>query len=191
MQTAPEVSYHDVTRSQWIDDYINDRVARLEHMADDIVSCRVVIERAQHHSRTGNPYRVRVEATVPPKKELVADKSGTVGDPHVQLRPIIRKAFEALEKQLHKQDQKRRGAVKHHEEPRAIVSRVFPEEGYGFIQGLDGEDYYFHRNSVLHDDFDRLMPGTEVRFEPEMGEEGPQASTVQLVSQAPGPLAAH
>lgn len=39
---------------------------------------------------------------------------------------------------------------------------------------------------MLHADFDRLELGTEVRFEPEMGGEGPQANTVQLVNKRGG-----
>jgi cold shock CspA family protein len=37
---------------------------------------------------------------------------------------------------------------------------------------------------VLHDDFDRLTVGTEVRFNPEEGEDGTQASSVQVVGRS-------
>lgn len=59
------------------------------------------------------------------------------------------------------------------EEPRGLIVRLFPDEGYGFLGTPYGEERYFHRNSVLHDNFDRLAVGTEVRFEPEMGDAGP------------------
>lgn len=184
MQVPLEITYNHVERSGWIDDYVKDRVAKLEHMTDGLIGCRVVIEQEQGSKHTGNLYRARVEVTLPPKKDLVGDKHGAVEDMHVQLRPIIRKAFEAVEKQLQKQTSRRRGDVKHHEEPQALVVRLFPEEGYGFIRSpIDGEEYYFHRNAVLHDDFDRLRPGTQVRFEPSMGEKGPQASTVQVIDK--------
>lgn len=184
MQVPLEVTFDGISHSQWVEDYIRERADRLDRMCDNLTSCRVVVERAQHHHHTGNPFRARVEVTLPPKKELVADKEGTVGDPHVQLRPVIRKAFEAVEKQVQKQTAKRSGDVKQHHEPRALVVRLFPDQGYGFIKSPeDDTEYFFHRNSVLHEDFDRLQPGTEVRFEPEMGEEGPQASTVQIVNK--------
>jgi len=51
----------------------------------------------------------------------------------------------------------------------------------GFIATADGQELYFHRNSVLEDAFDRLEVGTEVRFAEEQGNEGPQASTVALL----------
>ncbi|WP_404364128.1 HPF/RaiA family ribosome-associated protein [Marinobacter sp.] len=186
MQIPLEIKFDDVDSSGWIEDYVRERAEKLDRLCDNLMSCRVVVERAQHSHQTGNPYRVRVEVTLPPKKDLVADKEGTVGDPHVQLRPVIRRAFEAMEKQIQKETAKRSGAVKNHfvETPTALVVRVFPEEGYGFIKSpTDSEEYYFHRNAVLHDDFDRLTPGTEVRFEPNMGDDGPQASSVQIIGK--------
>lgn len=186
MQVPLEVTFDGISHSQWVEDYIRERADRLDAMCDNLTSCRVVVERAQHHHHTGNPFRARVEVTLPPKKDLVADKEGTVGDPHVQLRPVIRKAFEAVEKQLKKQTERRRGAVKHHEqqENRALVAKLFPDQDYGFLRSpADGAEYFFHRNAVLHGDFDRLQPGTEVRFEPEMGDDGPQASTVQIINK--------
>lgn len=184
MQIPLEVTFDDIPRTPWVEDYVRERADQLDRMCSNMIACRVVIERAQHSHRHGNPYRARVEVTLPPKKDLVADKEGTVADTHVQLRPIIRKAFEAMEKQIRKQTEMRNRDVKHHPEERALVVRLFPEDGYGFLKSpVDAEEYYFHRNSVLHNDFDRLTPGTEVRFEPEEGEEGPQASTVQVVNK--------
>lgn len=52
--------------------------------------------------------------------------------------------------------------------------------GYGFIETPDGRRIYFHKNSVLDADFDRLDVGELVRFREEAGEEGPQASSVHV-----------
>lgn len=185
MQVPLEVTYNHVDRSDWIDDYIKERVGKLERMCDGLIACRVVIEREQHSKTTGNLYRARVEVTFPPKKDLVGDKHGAVEDMHVQLRPIMRKAFEAVEKQIKKETERRRGDVKRHEEPEpALVVRLFTDQDYGFIRSpIDGQEYYFHRNAVLHNDWERLTPGTQVRFEAELGEEGPQASTVQIIDK--------
>lgn len=196
MQVPLEISYHNIEGSQWIDDYIKERSAHLEQICDGLISCRVVVERSQHQHHTGNPFRVRVEATWPPQKNLVGDKEGVVDNPQVQLRPIIRHAFDAVEKQAKKQKQMLRGQVKQHHspetlsEPRPIaqptgfVVKLFPEEGFGFIKiATDNEEYYFHRNAVLHNDFERLETGVQVRFEPSMGDDGPQASTVQVIDK--------
>jgi len=50
----------------------------------------------------------------------------------------------------------------------------------------DQRQVYFHRNSVLHGDFERLAVGTEVRFSPEEGDDGLQASSVQVVEPSHG-----
>ncbi|MCE8022155.1 HPF/RaiA family ribosome-associated protein [Halomonas sp. MCCC 1A11036] len=187
MQTPLEITYQHVSRSDWIDEYVRSRVAKLEHFSKDIVSCRVTIEQTQNPHKTGNPYRALVEVSLPAKGELVAEKSDKVTDPQVQLRPIIRNAFEAMEKQLKKQTAKRVGKVKQHNDepipPVATVVRLFEKDGYGFLKSLSGEEFYFHRNSVLHDDFKRLTVGARVRFEPDEGEEGLHASTVQIIDK--------
>jgi ribosome-associated translation inhibitor RaiA/cold shock CspA family protein len=199
MQSAPEITFNHLPKSEWIEDYVKQRIEKLERLADDIVTCRVVIERDQHHRNTGNPYRVRIEVTIPPRKDLVADKSATVTDPQVQLRPVIRTAFEAVERQLKKEHAKRRGDVKHHvAEPRAIVVEVNRELGYGLLEDGTGVSYYFNRDAVLHGDFERLTEGTEVRFEPdpgndtgdtELGDEGVRASSVQMLNKPTAPIA--
>lgn len=54
-----------------------------------------------------------------------------------------------------------------------------PETAYGMISTCDGREVYFHAESleglVLH----RLELGSEVRFEEEMGDHGPQAKCVR------------
>lgn len=70
-----------------------------------------------------------------------------------------------------------------------MVVRLFRDQGYGFIETAEGQELYFHRNSVLHDEFEQLRVGTGVRFAEEMGEEGPQASTVQITDRPGSPVA--
>jgi cold shock CspA family protein len=93
----------------------------------------------------------------------------------------IRDAFKAVRRQLQGFACKQSGAVKHHEATsHARVTRLLPKEGYGLLETEDGEDIYFHRNSVLGSGFDELGIGTEVSFAEEMGDEGPQTSTVKV-----------
>ena len=72
MQTAPELIFHDVDRSAWVESYILERVQRLERFADGITSCRVTLtqEQASHHK--GNRYSVMVETRMPPNHDLAA-----------------------------------------------------------------------------------------------------------------------
>lgn len=184
MQVPLEISYHGVDHSDWSEAYIRERAAHLERFCEDITSCRVVVEMPHHQHRQGNRYRVRIEVKIPPNKDLIADKEMTE-ERYTELRTVIRSAFDVMERQVKEAVERRRHEVKaHYEQPRALVVRLFKDQDYGFIRMTDSdEEYYFHRNSVLHGDFDRIEVGTEVRFEPEMGEMGPQASTVQVVSK--------
>jgi cold shock CspA family protein len=102
-------------------------------------------------------------------------------EPHEDLYVSIGNAFRAAQRQIEDYDRERRRKVKHHEEmPRAIVSALFPEKGYGFLTTPDGREFYFHKNSVLDDKFKVLKVGMKVRFVEELGEKGAQASTVKV-----------
>ncbi|RFA28510.1 hypothetical protein CAI21_11585 [Alkalilimnicola ehrlichii] len=185
MQVPAEITFNGISHSDYNEDFIRERIRRLDNMADDIISCRVVVERPHAHRHTGNPFRVRIELTLPKRKELVVDKERNV-EPHVQLSTVVREAFEIMERKLKSTTQRRRGHVKvqvAEGESYAMVVRMFRDDGYAFIQTEDGQEFYVHKHSVLHDDFDRLEVGTEVRFMPEMGEEGPQASSAQIVAK--------
>lgn len=185
MQVPLEVSFRHVDRSDWIDDYIFQRVERLQHLCDNLIACRIAVERRHRQHHTGSPFHVRIEASIPPNKDLVATEERGGPDEAVELHAAIRSAFEALERQLKEAMERRRYDVKSAppEELHGFVVRLFSEDGYGFLKTVNEREFYFHKNSVLHDDFDRLAIGTEVRFVWEMGEMGPQATTVQVVSK--------
>lgn len=188
MQIAPEIIFHDVDRSPWVENYVLERLARLEKFAEGITSCRVSLtqEQASHHK--GNRYSVMVEVRLPPNQDLAAKKGKMIHDMPTQLPALINLAFGAIERQLKKTAALRRGEVKQanlHDggQPHGIVEKLF-DEGYGFLRAVDDDrQVYFHRNSVLHGDFERLAVGTEVRFTPQNGEQGPQASSVQIVGR--------
>lgn len=57
------------------------------------------------------------------------------------------------------------------------VSKMFSEEGFGFLETRDGREIYFHEHSVLDSGFTALKIGTEVHFVRKRGK-GPQASPV-------------
>src|SRR3972149_4987600 len=71
----------------------------------------------------------------------------------------------ADKRQVQSYRRRQRGEVKAHEEsPLARVTKLFPIEGYGFLETPDGREVYFHSHSVLHDAYDRLRIGAEVTF---------------------------
>lgn len=189
MQVPPQISFHGIDHSSYNEEYIRERISRLEKIHDRIIACRVVVERPHQNRQTGNPYRCRVELSLPRKRELVASKEAMT-ERHVELRTVIGRAFDAMERQL-------RAATKPHEhrlplgraqeeEPlQGTVVRLFEDDGYGFILSEDGREFYMHEGAVLNGAFERLEIGSEVHFLAEAGEQGPQASSVRLMS-SPG-----
>ena len=192
MQIAPEIVYHDVERSEWVESYVLERMRRLDKFAQGITRCHVTLTREQASRQKGNRYSVMVEVRVPPQHDLAIKKEKEIREMRTQLPAVINLAFAAIERQLKKTAALRRYEQKDHndEQSRGIVEQLLAD-GYGFIRTVDdNRQIYFHRNSVLHDGFERLAIGTEVRFSAEEGEQGPQASSVQIVGK-PGVSSQH
>ena len=178
MQLPVQVTLRDIAPSEAVEGYIRERAAKLDAFYDRIMGCRVVVEAPVRHHRKGGPFKVRIDLTVP-GDELVVNRQSDD-----DLYVAIREAFDAMRRRLEDYARRQRGSVKAHEAPpQARVSKLFPEEGYGFLETPDGSEFYFHRNSVLAPGFDRLEVGEEVRFVPEMGEQGPRASTVTIIGR--------
>jgi len=181
-----------------VEGWIQEEAAKLDEFYNRIMACRVVVELPSRHRKWGSLYHVRIDLTVPGKELVVkrqpslhstiqqTDEPKTakhleVQAPHKEPRQAIDDAFKEMARQLQDYARRQRGAVKIHEPaPRARVSKLFPAEGYGFLETPGGREIYFHRNSVLDGGFGRLKTGTVVKFAEEEGEKGPQASTVRL-----------
>ncbi len=185
MQIPLELNYHDIDRSEWSENLIRERVDRLERYSDEIVSCHVIVSRPHHHQHKGNPLKVTIEVRLPRNRRLVVNEEPAVVEQESKLSLVINAAFEAMQRRLGKtgEHHRRDALTPSEEENRALVVRLFEDQGYGFLRTVDGREFYFHEHAVLNHDFPRLAVGTEVRFEPSMGEQGPQASSVRIVNK--------
>ena len=74
MQLPVKLSYRGLEKSDQIDNLVLDYAARLERFCDHINRCDVAIEQTNHTHQKGNPYRCRIDVTVAPRHELVADE---------------------------------------------------------------------------------------------------------------------
>lgn len=176
MQTPLQIAVRNVEDSETARALVRKCVEKLEVFYDRITSCRVMIEVPQRFP-AGTPiaYNVRVDIRVP-REEIVIKRQA-----HPELHTAIQEAFDAAGRRLQDYARRARGDVKRPAPmSRAIVTQLFPLEGYGFLQTDDGRDVYFHRHSVLDEAFERLEVGSVVRFVEEAGDKGPQASTVAL-----------
>lgn len=86
---------------------------------------------------------------------------------------------EALEAARHRRDDVKVRI----EPPHAPIRTLVPHRDQVLLEMADGWEISFHRNSVLNGGFDDLEVGMEVAFAEEMGENGPQASTVKPVGR--------
>ena len=55
------------------------------------------------------------------------------------------------------------------------------QKGYGFIRKPDGDEIFFHRNSLASADPSNVMEGRQVLFEERESPKGPEAVEVELV----------
>ncbi len=185
MQVPLEISFRGINDedTEVLEQRIRTFISKLEALYPRITSCSVAVEKKQRHQKTGNPYRIRIAITAPPGQELVVKKESMHGDLHDTLFASIQETFKAARRRLLALKQKQQRRVKTHpqQEAQAFVSKIFKEAGYGFIETVDGREVYFHRNAVLHDQFDNLEIGTGVSYNEHMGHDGPQASSVQVI----------
>ncbi len=183
MQQPLQITYRDFPRSDALDADIRDKAAKLEQFYDRIMACRVVVEAPHSHHHKGNLFHIRIDLTVP-GSELVVKRAPKEHHAHEDPYVAVRDAFDAARRQLQDYARKQRGKVKSHETPsHGKVSEIIPMQDFGRIQGSNGKDIYFHRNSVIEGDFDSLKIGDEVWFSEEAGEDGLQASTVHIVGK--------
>lgn len=191
MQVPLQLSFKNVRRTPDVEDLIREKADKLGRVCDYLSSCRVAVEKPQMRLHSGNPYRVRIDMTVSPGHELVVKNEAGRGNMHDPLHVVIRDAFDAAYRRLQKLVAQQHGKVKTHgaQQVAAVVHKLFPIEGYGFLRTADTQDeIYFHRNSVLHGDFERLSVGTGVRYTAEEGQQGQQATTVQVVDAQRTPI---
>jgi cold shock CspA family protein/ribosome-associated translation inhibitor RaiA len=191
MKIPLEIAFKGIPHTEEVEALVREEAAKLDRVCNYIMSCRVIVEKRQEHQEVGNPYRVRIDLTVPPGHELVIRREPSKGDMHDPLDIVIKHAFTAAARQLRKLAQQQRGDVKTHPDRQvtAVVHRLYPEEGYGFLRTVDTqEEIYFHRNSVLHHEFDRLRVGMGVRYTAVPGEKGLQATSVQVVDKPRTPI---
>jgi ribosome-associated translation inhibitor RaiA len=108
MQVTPEVIFKNVDRSDWVENYVAERLGHLERLAQDIIHCHVTLTREQASHRKGNRYSVMVEVRMPPRHDLAVKKQKQVHDPQLQLPAVINEAFGAIETQVKRTIARRR-----------------------------------------------------------------------------------
>jgi ribosomal subunit interface protein len=176
-----KVTFRNLPHSEALADHIEKRAAKLATFYDRITNCEVIVEVPHKHLEASKRYQIRIALAVP-GEELMINHTPPPTSKYDNVYVAIREAFDEMRRRLQDYARLKRGDVKTHQPPpQGQVSRLFPQEGYGFIKLADGREIYFHQNSVVDGSFDRLELGATVGFVEEPGEEGPQAAAVQPV----------
>jgi cold shock CspA family protein/ribosome-associated translation inhibitor RaiA len=188
MQVPLEIAFHNLESSDWAEQEIRSRVADLERLYDRLTSCRIRIDQRANNSAGTIPPVVHIELGIPGRKDLVVSHEPD----HLQrkfqrpdLHNAINEAFRIAERRLLDVKEQRDGRSKdaHHDLPNQSlgqVAEITPEQDFGFLMTKEGSLLYFHRNSVLSGDFDRLERGDEVHYNEDVGDTGPIATKVRV-----------
>ena len=197
-----QITFRNIASNPEIEEDITARARKLENFYSPITGCRVVVEAPARHRQKGYSFHIRIDLTVP-EGEIVVKRAPTLYPreqdiacerrrKEMETRPerkhlkvAIREAFDAARRRLQDHARRKRVDVKAHQPtPQARVTKLFPLEGYGYVETPDGREIYFHANSVMNERFKDLKLGSKVSFTEEAGEKGPQASTVHLITKA-------
>ncbi|MBH0202057.1 MAG: HPF/RaiA family ribosome-associated protein [Nitrospira sp.] len=161
---------------------IEARMDDLQQGHEDLIHGRVTLTKNRHHKKLANVAEALVVVTLPGRHTLTARKEDKT------FEEAIRAAFQALSIELRKYREKRaQTEIRLPPMPphRGVVSKLFPNERYGFLLKEGGGEVYFHANALQGPTFEQLEDGTDVVFGFEQGDKGPQATVVTL----PPPIA--
>lgn len=154
-----QITIRETLHSAALESVIRKKAKKLSQFHDRIMRCKIVVEHAKKHQAHGKLYSVRIDIQVPGKEFVVSHKYN--GDIYL----AVRDAFKAMERQLEEHAHKCHGKVKTHENIlHGRIARLKPNEGYGFIEGEDGYEYYFSVTNVSYPNFQRLCVGDNVQY---------------------------
>ncbi|MHC9063464.1 cold shock domain-containing protein [Nitrospira sp. CMX1] len=156
---------------------IESRMKDLRHGHDDVIHSRVTLIKNRHHKKLVNVAEALIVVTLSGRHTLTARKEDKT------FEEAIRSAFHAIDIELCKYRGKRaQTEVRLPPMPphQGVVSKLFPNERYGFILKEGGGEVYFHANALQGLTFEQLEDGTDVVFGLEEGDKGPHATVVAI-----------
>ncbi len=111
MQVPVQISFRNTEQSDAVEERIREKAGQLEEYSDQIISCKVMVERPHKRHTQGNLYHVRIDLSVP-GKEIVVSRDPKENQAHEDVYVAIRDAFAAAVQQLRAYNEKRQGQVK-------------------------------------------------------------------------------
>jgi cold shock CspA family protein/ribosome-associated translation inhibitor RaiA len=190
MQTPVEIDFQDLESSDQLRACVRRNISMLEERFGRITACRVVIRGPSERHRKGGAFDVSIQLSLPQGRGVdIGGSEGRARDAETDNRlldPVValNDAFKRARRRLQDHARRMQGHVKAHDGPPiATVARFDDDAGFGFLETPDGREVYFHKNSILDGGTRQVTPGTRVTFFEEMGDKGPQASTVRVLGK--------
>jgi len=184
MQTPLEIEFQDMAASPAVQEQVADLVEKLETRYGRITAGRIIVKGPGNRHQTGGLYEINIRLALPDGREVNVGRTPKADERHSDLAFAINDAFKRARRRLQDNARLMEGRVKSHEaQPVGTVVRLDPAGEFGFLRSSDGAEIYFHRNSLVGGEFSELAVGSRVTFADEIGEKGPQATTVKLLGK--------
>ncbi len=182
MKTPVQIDFQNHTAAESQRSAIARHLAELERMFGGIIAGRVVVEGPSKHHRTGGSIGINIRLKLPGGKEVDVSRTPDADERHADFDFALGDAFRRAQRQLRDRVERMQDEIKTDvHQPIGTIAKLF--EDHGFLETAEGLEIYFHKNSVLDGGFSKLKPGLKVTFFEEIGDKGPQASTVKLLGK--------
>jgi cold shock CspA family protein/ribosome-associated translation inhibitor RaiA len=181
MEIPFQITFRGMDESEALWRAVQERVEGLSRFYQRIVACEVVIAAPHRHRHKARIFHIHIKLRIP-GKDLYVSHEPEMTEDHMNPYAAVGDAFDEIQRQLEDEINRRRWFVKQKAgPPHARIFRIFKDDGYGFLLTPEGREIYFHENSVLGAKFKDLVVGQEVRYEEEMGDKGPQVTSMHVI----------
>lgn len=183
-----QITFLDFPESDAVWLAVQKRIEKLEHFFERIIRCEVAISLPHRHRHADSLYHVQIRIFLP-GDDIIITRKPVQNEAHRDVYVAIRDSFNAAERLLREKSRSFRDKSRahltesHHVSGQYVgkISKIFHQYGYGFLTTNDGREFYFDKNSILNKKFDSLEIGEKVKFMEELGEKGPQASSMSAM----------
>jgi len=109
-----------------------------------------MIRAPSEHHRTSGLYEIHIHLSLPEGREVNVTRTPTADERHADVTFALNDAFKHACRPLQDRVRRVQGHTNHHEAA-AIgkVVRIDSAGEFGFLEGRDAQEIYFHRNSVV------------------------------------------
>lgn len=138
-----QITFRGIDHSQAVETAIHRRATRLARFSGQITRLHVTVDMPHQHRHRGNHYAIHIHI-ITPSGEVVVTRDPSLDDSHSDFQSVLRDTFDAAVRHLESDAQQAQTEAKDRSNPPpGRVTRLFPDQRYGFLTTAEGEDVYF------------------------------------------------